>query len=106
MLPDYTFNRLSNGNDFGKYVPASVQIGTYKVIDGYVHFHITQETSRIDPSSQNYKPKDRNELKYFSLYYVSEGEIVVFDNIKNRLVLPVLKWQNPDNFNYSYAKIY
>ena len=43
MLPDYTFNRLSNGNDFGKHAPAGVQIGTYKVINGYVYFHITQE---------------------------------------------------------------
>jgi len=106
MLPDYTFNRLSNGNDFGKHAPAGVQIGTYKVINGYVYFHITQEKSRIDSSSQNYNPKDRNETKDFSLYYVSEGEIVVFDNIKSRLVLPVLKWQDTDNFDYCYAKIY
>jgi len=110
ILPDKTFNRFTNGDDFGSMEPQRIETGTYKIINHEVFFYTKTWTERDQPSSKNYPPanKSQTNLQDFSLIYVTEAEIVFSDNENKILKCPVLKWKWMDSgdFDYCYAKLY
>ena len=106
LLPDNTFNRLTNGDDFGSSEPQGIETGTYEISNGEIIFSTLKRSVRGAPSSENYFHDSSKKLSDFSLVYVSKAKIVLFDNIEKLVERPVLKWKNSDTFDYGFAKIY
>jgi hypothetical protein len=101
LLPDGTFRRLNNDLLFPRL--QSVETGTYEIKGRQIVFRPKDSQSLPKPNSKSFHPDTPPSYKEFVLTYEPTVEIVFFDNLKQRIKRPVLRWQEID---YSYGKIY
>jgi len=101
LLPDGTFRRLNNDFLFPRL--QSVETGTYEIKGRQIVFRPKDWQSLPKPTSKSFHPDTPPSYKEFVLTYEPTVEIVFFDNLKQRIKRPVLRWQEID---YGYGKIY
>ena len=101
LLPDRTFRRLNNDYLFPRL--QSVETGTYEIKGRQIVFRPKDWQSLLKPTSKSFHPGTPPSYKEFVLTYEPTVEIVFFDNLKQRIKRPALRWQEID---YSYGKIY
>jgi len=101
LLPDGTFRRLNNDFLFPRL--QSVETGTDEIKGSQIVFRPKDWQSLPKPTSKSFHPDTPPSYKEFVLTYEPTVEIVFFDNLKQRIKRPVLRWQEID---YGYGKIY